>query len=261
MTNAILTNVTYADLQAFLTPYHQRLHAAESFPPLNPNKAMHVAAKSMGLKDAHVMKAMMDANQASVASDEGAGNPVWSDDVTQFARLAAEISMAADGDEVDLSAVAESMDLDMAELWSLFARAEHAFEAIKGGALQSQQPEPKNDKVILLVFNEKEDGSGGSPIYTSTEIVKDWDKAKELIADRVHNKGMERADGGRVEELLEFARLCLPDEDDQQEIDMEDAESVLDWLIENNDVYELANYLEYLDYDLTSVKMDEKYLD
>lgn len=260
MTNAILTNVTYADLQAFLTPYHQRLHAAESFPPLNPNKAMHVAAKSMGLKDAHVMKAMMDANQASSADGESSGSPVWSDDVTQFARLAAEISMAADGSEVDLNAVAESMDLDMPELWSLFARAENAFEEIKSGVLNAQRPESKNNKVIILVFNEKEDGSGSSPIHTTTEVVKDLEKAKELIADRVHSKGMERADGDRVEELLEFSRLCLPDEDDLQDIDMEDAESVLDWLIENNDVYELANYLEWLDYDLTTVSMEEKYL-
>lgn len=275
MTNAIIEKLSYDELQGFLTPYHQRLHTAESFPPLNPNKAMHIAAKSLGLKNAHVMKAQMDAANTQNGhnntqngyggTQNGYSNAQgWSDlredDAVQFARLVAEFGMAADSENVSLKDVSESMDLDLPEIFTLFARAESAFESIKTGHNPFSQPESKTESVIVLVFNEKEDSTYGSPIHTDIKVVKNWEKAKELIGNCVHSKGIERADADRVEELLEFSKLSLPDEDDQTDLDMEDADEVLNWLIKNNDVYDLALYLNYLDYDLTTVSMEEKFL-
>lgn len=256
----ILNKISYADLQAFLTPYHQRLHEVESFPPLNPNKSMHIAAKSLGLKNAHVMKAQMDAANTQSGYDHPtqSGYDVWEDDTIQFARLVAEFGMAADSENVSLKDVSESMDLDMPEIFTLFARAERAFETIKAGNYPAPVAEPQSESVIVIVFHEKEDSMGGSATHTDMDIARDMSGARKIVGDRVHQKGMERADADRVDELFEFSGVTTPDEDD--DIDLSNAEEVLDWIIEYNGIYDLANYLEYLDYDLTTVSIETKFL-
>lgn len=259
MNNAIIEKLSYNELQTFLTQYHQRLHSVENFPPLNPNKAMHIAAKSMGLKNAHVLKDRMPEPAQTGYDNTQSGNAVWEDDLIQFTRLVAEMSMAAESENISLDDVLESMDLELPELYELFGRAERAFEKIKAGEVQQKTPEtPAIDSVIMLVFNEKADSSGGSETYTDMEVVKNWEAAKEMIASRVSDKGLARADDGRTDELLSVNCVTVPDEDD--EVDLGDAEAVLDWIIENNDVHDLADYLEYLDFDLTTVSMKEKFL-
>lgn len=259
MSNAIIEKLSYNDLQTFLTQYHQRLHAVENFPPLNPNKAMHIAAKSMGLKNAHVLKDQMPEDTQNGYKDTQSGYDSWDDDLIQFTRLVAEFSMAADERSISLDDVLESMDLELSELYELFARAEQAFEKIKSGEVQAKPDVATVDSVIVLVFHEKADSSGGSETYTKMEIAKSWDKAKEIIGNRVHSKGLDRADDDRTDQLLSVNCITTPDEDD--EVDLNDPEEVLDWIIENNDVRDLANYLEYLDFDLTTVSIEEKYLD
>lgn len=56
-------------------------------------------------------------------------NPLWNNDLIQFARLLAEIS--ATQDHLDLPALAESMDLELAEVNVIFDRADAVWEAAK----------------------------------------------------------------------------------------------------------------------------------
>lgn len=257
MSNAILNNVTYADLQGFLTPYHQRLHEVENFPPLNPNKAMHIAAKSMGLANAHVMKAQMDAaNTQSGHDNTQTGYDVWEDDSVQFTRLVAEFGMAAQNESVSLQEVAASMDLDMPEIYTLFARAETAFEAMKTRAYQPKAADAAIDSVIIVVFSEKADSSDDGFSHTDIKVAKNWEAAEEMVADRVRDKGMARGD--YPDELYECLGVTVPDEDD--DIDLTDAEAILEYVIENNGMANLIRYLEYLDYGLTSVEYEQKWL-
>jgi hypothetical protein len=53
---------------------------------------------------------------------------LWNEDNIQFPRLLAEIVATQD---IDVNALAESMDLDTDEVWALFSRAEKKFEIIK----------------------------------------------------------------------------------------------------------------------------------
>lgn len=57
-------------------------------------------------------------------------NTTWNNNAIQFPRLLAEI-MATQN--LDMEALAESMDLDIAEINQLFDRADSAWEAIKAG--------------------------------------------------------------------------------------------------------------------------------
>lgn len=47
----------YEFLRSLVKSYHDTLHTDMSFPPLNPDKAMHKLAQSLGMKNSHVLKA------------------------------------------------------------------------------------------------------------------------------------------------------------------------------------------------------------
>ncbi len=55
--------------------------------------------------------------------------PIWEHNDVQFARLLCEIS--ATQDELDLQALCESMDLELADVNELFDRAHHEWELAK----------------------------------------------------------------------------------------------------------------------------------
>ena len=57
---------------------------------------------------------------------------LWDDNEIQFARLLSEIQAAGGFTEELLEGLRVSMDLDNAEIFSLVARADHAFEDSKG---------------------------------------------------------------------------------------------------------------------------------
>jgi hypothetical protein len=57
-------------------------------------------------------------------------NPLWDDNLTQFARLLCEIN--ATQDDLDLPALAESMDLEIGDVVELFDRADDVWELAKG---------------------------------------------------------------------------------------------------------------------------------
>lgn len=55
-------------------------------------------------------------------------NPRWEDDSIQFPRLLCELMATQD---IDMQALADSMDLSIADVDALFDRADAAWEAIK----------------------------------------------------------------------------------------------------------------------------------
>jgi hypothetical protein len=73
----------------------------------------------------------------------------WNDDSLQFARLVAEFSTASDHDNVSLQEVAESMDLELPEIFELFARAETAFEETKAELKNPDSDTPMNFEKAL----------------------------------------------------------------------------------------------------------------
>lgn len=64
-------------------------------------------------------------------SAEAAKNAAWNNDAVQFPRLLCEI--IATQDKLDIPALAESMDLTVAQVNELFDRANTAWESIKQG--------------------------------------------------------------------------------------------------------------------------------
>lgn len=49
----------YEYLRSILKSYHEALHEDKSFPPLSPDKAAHILAKVLGMKNSHVLKSEM----------------------------------------------------------------------------------------------------------------------------------------------------------------------------------------------------------
>lgn len=66
-------------------------------------------------------------------------NHVWTENRIQFPRLLSEIGAVADLSTEQMEAIAISMDLDTAEVHSLFVRAEQEYESLK-----LDQPNPTN---------------------------------------------------------------------------------------------------------------------
>jgi hypothetical protein len=56
-------------------------------------------------------------------------NPLWNDNLLQFARLLSEIT--ATQDNLDYDALCESMDLELVDVAELFERAQDVWEAAK----------------------------------------------------------------------------------------------------------------------------------
>lgn len=60
--------------------------------------------------------------------DQGNTNPLWDDNAIQFPRLLCEIMATQD---LNLDVLAESMDLNVADVTDLFDRADDAWERAK----------------------------------------------------------------------------------------------------------------------------------
>lgn len=60
---------------------------------------------------------------------EAQTNPLWDDDLIQFARLICEINATQ---ELDMETLCESMDLDLITLGDVFDRADDVWEIAKG---------------------------------------------------------------------------------------------------------------------------------
>lgn len=55
------SNLTdYEYLRSILQSYHQALQEEKSFPPISPDKAMHILAKTLGMKSSHVLKSELN---------------------------------------------------------------------------------------------------------------------------------------------------------------------------------------------------------
>lgn len=61
--------------------------------------------------------------------DRSNSNPLWDDDLIQFARLLAEIAATHDG--LDIQTLCESMDLEPSDINELFDRADAVWERAK----------------------------------------------------------------------------------------------------------------------------------
>jgi hypothetical protein len=57
-------------------------------------------------------------------------NPLWDDNLIQFSRLLCEINTTQD--TLNLEAIAEAMDLNIADVIDLFDRADYVWERAKG---------------------------------------------------------------------------------------------------------------------------------
>jgi len=113
------------------------------------NQTTTLARKLQSIVDNGRQQRQKIRESESSAKPQTSRQDKWNDDSLQFARLVAEFSMASDHDNVSLQEVAESMDLELPEIFELFARAETAFEEIKAELKNPDSDTPMNFEKAL----------------------------------------------------------------------------------------------------------------
>ena len=91
-------------------------------------------------------------------TDPDATNPLWDDNLFQFPRLLCEINATQ---ELDLPALAESMDLTLPDVIELFDRADDAWELAKQAGFprwSSDDPTPLTDHAAMAEIHNLLDG-------------------------------------------------------------------------------------------------------
>jgi len=82
---------------------------------------------------------------------------LWTRDDVQFPRLLAEI--CATQDALDIPALAESMDLTVAEVNSLFDRAQTAWETIKARSRTAEADSISEERIVRFIHDAIENGN------------------------------------------------------------------------------------------------------
>lgn len=139
----------------------------------------------------------------------------------------------------------------------------HVLKAMMDEAQQARENAPKpQDQIVVIAIQEKDDSSGGSASHSRFIYARDMDQAKEKLCDDIRDRAgaLDRP----ASELLDCSAVHTPDEDldedEESDFDLEDEEAVLEYIFEHNGIFDLAQFLEYLDYDLTTVIIDQHYL-
>lgn len=104
-------------------------------------------------------------------------NGIWTHDEIQFPRLIAEIIATQ---ELDLAALAKSMDLSIGDVNDLLQRAEERWETIKSQMLNKESPESKLWDIWAEGYSVTGESSGATLLAsnveakTFTEAVETW---------------------------------------------------------------------------------------
>jgi len=284
--------------KAFLSDYHQILKDERSFPPLGIQKALQTASKAfLGINSWHELSAQLDKStgvplapvNTSSINDElisvatGLRDYIdaipsdiqfdvvmpgvdrdWVDKVIESAILshkspepfvsmqqeimAAMNQLVLQDTNINLNDVAEITGLTMAEVLS---------------AIASQNKEKpvslpaKNDSVRCIAITTVTISADHERIDSiDTELFRDMEKARKFIRDEAYSTAM--SNDKTAEELLDCRGIITPDEDDVD--DLSDSEEVLEWILDNNNMFDLINLISYLDYDLTKITIEDKYI-
>lgn len=124
------TPVSDDELDTLTSRLRAELDEHFSFAPKSTKRLEEVVLGTLGMTNGRQQWQSLREAQGNAADGKASGS-AWNDDALQFTRLVAEFSMAADNDNVSLTDVADSMDLEMPEIFELFARAEAIFERSK----------------------------------------------------------------------------------------------------------------------------------
>lgn len=232
-----MSNLNFAALntlegyKAFLQAYHSQLTEQRSFPPLGLQKSLHTAAPIFGFNDWNTMSAALHQSVGETAYDYP------------------ERYMLKNGSTHFEYVLGERYDTLLSAYKRLAANA-------------SEQPmaetqEPEQIQVVVITAIEL-DGDSDMPRHTDTKVVRNWEKAKEYIADFAHNKAI--SNDRSVEDIMECRGINLPTSDDIDDFDDLEARDLMDWIVENNNLDDLITLASYLDSNLTKITISYSWL-
>lgn len=259
---------TVEGFKAFLQAYHQQLVDQRNFPPLGIQKALHTAAPVFGYNDWHVMsaqasveKSTLDTAASGVDFSTGSASDMDIDLLAQTHR----IEFTDLGDEWGWRSLNEVVESPYGwptkeEAWASaceYYDIENPLESRSTESAPATVVTPVSAapfRVVTVTMTTLEtDHSTVESV--ETKVFRDWSQAKSHIGDIIRTKVMYN-DRSR-EEICECNSIELPDEEAQGDMDDDD---LLEWVIEHNDNGALIRFVSYLDYDLTTITVDEDWI-
>ena len=123
----------------------------------------------------------------------------------------------------------------------------------------TEQIETKDEaiQIVSIVINEI-NPDNDEITYTDTTLKRGWDKAKEHVAELVYNKAL--LNDRSVEEIMECRGVSIPDCDDIENFDDLEIRELVDWIVENNSIYDLARLVEYLDFNQIKIDVSDSWV-
>lgn len=246
---------TWETFKDFLKAYHPNLQEQRSFPPLGIQKALHTAAPIFGYNSAHEMAHALEGEKQPmpVPARHGLGK----DEVLNALEFVNKINAAVESESVNLSDVAEAMGLDMPEVYNLLDLTETLYNQVLRGELVIQSPaEKKDDRIeVVTVSVTTLETDHATLDETYTKVFREMDAATEFVRDLVRTKASNNDRTG--DEILECQDITGPEDEDREAMGEED---VLEWVVANNGIYDLMKLIGYLDYELTTVTVDQDWI-
>lgn len=114
--------------------------------------------------------------------------------------------------------------------------------------------EPESIQVVVITLMEIDNDTDETRTVDTT-VVRNWEKAKEYVADLVYSKAM--GNDKSAEEILECRSIRTPEDGESEELEGRD---LLDWIVDNNDVDDLISLVAHLDYNLTRITAQDHWV-
>ena len=245
---------TWETFKDFLKAYHPRLKENKSFPPLGIQKALHEAAPIFGYNNAHEMAHALESEAAQAPAT---GNGLSKNEILDALQFVNELNAAVENESISLADVAESLSLDMPEVYILLDMTETLYNQVLRGELIIESADKKTqDKIQAIAVNvtrQEADNSMLGPFHTI--VVRGWESATEYVRNIVGVRVYHNNCTG--EDLMKCDAVTVPDDEDVSE--MSDLD-IQDWICEHNDIHALIRLIDYIDDGLTTVTLREDWI-
>ena len=217
---------TLDGFKGFLQAYHEQLSSQRSFPPLGLQKALHTAAPAFGYNNWNTMSAALDQDTSELEFDH----------IDRW--------ILKNGNTYLEYVLSERYDALLAEHKRLLAQGAEA-------------KEPESIQTVVITVSDI-DADTDETRSVDTTVVRNWDKAKDYVANLAYSKAIHN--DRSVEEIMECESINLPDSDDIENFDDLETRDLMDWIEENNDIDNLIVLVSHLDYNLTKITVSDHWI-
>ncbi len=238
----------------FLKAYHRDLQEKRSFPPLGIQKALHTAAPIFGYSNAHEMVHDLEGKPSGSTAP---AVDMSKDEITDVLMFVKAVNEAVENESVSLNDVAESMGLDMPEVYTLMDLSETLYAQVLRGELTIEPVEPKKpEKVKVMTVTVITGVLDREALKNAeTKVMRSQAEVDAYIGDMVRTVTTKNT--GSISMILGCENVKMPDDSVMEGINTEE---LIEWIIDNHHNEDLAGFINEYDWELTTVVLGEDWI-